>query len=178
MRVAPQSEQAHATLPRSQRSSTSLKYSMKTILNIKLWEFAEELNDWDSRARDFFKDKRMKMTLYQELLLCQAPQEGSWFATWSPTPGRVTGNCQMQQAPTMDWVNSWIHLSQHVLLCFHCCPTVNPGQLLWHCTTVKEQKVQRNVRGCPRAVEPDFKKSNKKSDAQGACRRLYPTFAQ
>ena len=28
-----------------------------------------------------------------------------------------------------------------------------------------------------RAVEPDFKKSNKKSDAQGACRRLYPTFA-
>ena len=29
-----------------------------------------------------------------------------------------------------------------------------------------------------RAVEPDFKKSNKKSDAQGAYRRLYPTFAQ
>ena len=28
-----------------------------------------------------------------------------------------------------------------------------------------------------RAVEPDFKKSNKKSDAQGACRRLYLTFA-
>ena len=28
-----------------------------------------------------------------------------------------------------------------------------------------------------RAVEPDFKKSNKKSDVQGACRRLYPTFA-
>ena len=28
-----------------------------------------------------------------------------------------------------------------------------------------------------RAVEPDFKKSNKKSDAQGACRRFYPTFA-
>ena len=28
-----------------------------------------------------------------------------------------------------------------------------------------------------RAVEPDFKKSNIKSDAQGACRRLYPTFA-
>ena len=28
-----------------------------------------------------------------------------------------------------------------------------------------------------RAVEPDFKKSDKKSDAQGACRRLYPTFA-
>ena len=27
-----------------------------------------------------------------------------------------------------------------------------------------------------RAVEPDFKKYNKKSDAQGACRRLYPTF--
>ena len=26
-----------------------------------------------------------------------------------------------------------------------------------------------------RAVEPDFKKFNKKSDAQGDCRRLYPT---
>ena len=25
-----------------------------------------------------------------------------------------------------------------------------------------------------RAVEPDFKKSNKKSDTQGACIRLYP----
>ena len=28
-----------------------------------------------------------------------------------------------------------------------------------------------------RAVEPGFKKSNKKSDAQGASRRFYPTFA-
>ena len=28
-----------------------------------------------------------------------------------------------------------------------------------------------------RAVESDFKKYNKKSDAQGACRRLYPTTA-
>ena len=38
---------------------------------------------------------------------------------------------------------------------------------------LKEQKQKVKIR----AVEPDFKKSNKKSDAQGACRRLYPTFA-
>ena len=29
----------------------------------------------------------------------------------------------------------------------------------------------------PRAVEPDFKKSNKKPDAKVGYRRLYPTFA-
>ena len=34
---------------------------------------------------------------------------------------------------------------------------------------------QNSRYGQTMAVEPDFKKSNKKSDAQGACRRLYPT---
>ena len=52
----------------------------------------------------------------------------------------------------------------------HCC-----------CSGCEQEKNSKAERGffliisiLIRAVEPDFKKSNKKSDAQGACRRLYP----
>ena len=46
-------------------------------------------------------------------------------------------------------------------------------ELCWQLKKDEEGEGERSW-----AVEPDFKNSNKKSNAQGACRRLYPTFAQ
>ena len=57
----------------------------------------------------------------------------------------------------------------------YCSHTTMKNVYIVNIVTTQPWKLEKSILN--RAVEPDFKKSNKKPDAKVGYRRLYPTFA-